>query len=80
MNTLLVSLIAIGFTTFLGFFIGIVRLSPNWLVKTLAAWYVEVIRNTPLLLQILFWYLGVFSLLPRPKQSIELVRSICRPL
>ena len=66
------SLIAIVFTTFLGFFIGIVRLSQNWLVKTLAAWYVEIIRNTPLLLQILFWYLGVFSLLPRPKQSIEL--------
>ena len=38
----------------------------------MAAWYVEIFRNTPLLLQILFWYLGVFSLLPRPKQSIEM--------
>ena len=72
LNTLLVSLIAIVFTTVLGFLIGILRLSQNWLVKTMAAWYVEIFRNTPLLLQILFWYLGVFSLLPRPKQSIEM--------
>ena len=72
LNTLLVSLIAIVFTTMLGFLVGILRLSRNWLIKTLAAWFVEVVRNTPLLLQILFWFLGVFSLLPRPKQSIEL--------
>ena len=72
LNTLLVSLIAIVFTTALGFLVGILRLSKNWLVSTLAAWYVEIIRNTPLLLQILFWYLGVFSLLPRPKQSFDL--------
>ena len=71
-NTLLVSVVAIALTTVLGFFIGILRLSKNWLVSTLAAWYVEIIRNTPLLLQILFWYLGVFSLLPRPKQSFDL--------
>lgn len=69
LNTLLVSLIAIVLTTALGFTIGILRLSQNWLVSTLAAWYVEIIRNTPLLLQILFWYLAVFSTLPRPKQS-----------
>ena len=53
-NTLLVSVVAIALTTVLGFFIGILRLSKNWLVSTLAAWYVEIIRNTPLLLQILF--------------------------
>ena len=70
LNTLLVSVIAIIFTTMLGFLIGILRLSRNWLVKTLAAWYVEIVRNTPLLLQILFWFLGVFGLLPRPQQSI----------
>ena len=71
LNTLLVSLISIVLTTLLGFMIGIFRLSKNWLISTLAAWYVEIIRNTPLLLQILFWYLAVFSLLPRPKQSIS---------
>ena len=73
LNTLLVSLISIVLTTVLGFFIGILRLSKNWLISTLAAWYVEIIRNTPLLLQILFWYLGVFSLLPKPKQSLDLL-------
>lgn len=71
-NTLLVSLLAIVLTTVLGFVIGVLRLSHNWLISTMAAWYVEIIRNTPLLLQILFWYLAVFSVLPRPKQSIDL--------
>jgi len=71
-NTLLVSLLAIVLTTILGFIIGVLRLSHNWLISTMAAWYVEIFRNTPLLLQILFWYLAVFSVLPRPKQSIDL--------
>lgn len=70
-NTLIVSFIAIILTTILGFFVGIMRLSSNWLVSNLAGWYVEILRNTPLLLQIIFWYLGVFSLLPRPKQSLD---------
>jgi general L-amino acid transport system permease protein len=72
-NTLLVSLIAIVFTTILGFIIGVLRLSKNWLISVLAAWYVEIIRNTPLLLQILFWYLAVFSVLPTPKQSVAVL-------
>ncbi len=71
-NTLLVSMLAIVLTTILGFVVGILRLSHNWLISTVAAWYVEIIRNTPLLLQILFWYLAVFSVLPRPKQSIDI--------
>ena len=70
-NTLLVSVLAIVLTTILGFVIGVLRLSHNWLISTMAAWYVEIVRNTPLLLQILFWYLAVFSVLPRPKQSID---------
>ena len=71
LNTLFVSLMAIVFTTMLGFFMGIMRLSSNWLISKLAAAYVEVLRNTPLLMQIIFWYLGVFALLPRPKQSLD---------
>jgi len=71
-NTLMVSLLAIVLTTILGFIVGVLRLSHNWLISTIAAWYVEIFRNTPLLLQILFWYLAVFSVLPRPKQSIDL--------
>ncbi len=70
-NTLMVSLLAIVLTTILGFIIGVLRLSHNWLISTVAAWYVEIFRNTPLLLQILFWYTAVFSVLPRPKQSID---------
>ena len=71
-NTLAVSLLAIVLTTILGFIIGVLRLSHNWLISTMAAWYVEIIRNTPLLLQIIFWYTAVFSVLPRPKQSIDI--------
>lgn len=72
LNTLFVSVLSIIFTTIIGFFFGILRLSHNWIVSKLAAGYVEILRNTPLLMQIVYWYLGVFALLPRPKQSAEL--------
>ncbi len=75
LNTLFVSLIAIAGTTILGFFMGIMRLSSNWLVAKLASAYVEILRNVPLLMQIIFWYLGVFALLPRPKQSYDVLWS-----
>lgn len=71
-NTLIVSVVAIFFTTILGFVVGILRLSGNWLIAKLAAWYVEILRNTPLLLQILFWYLAVFAILPRPRDSMNI--------
>jgi general L-amino acid transport system permease protein len=71
-NTLFVSVFSIILTTILGFVVGVMRLSNNWLVAKLASAYVEILRNTPLLIQIIFWYLGVFSLLPRPKQSLDL--------
>ncbi len=71
-NTLLVSAFAIVASTILGFFVGVLRLSSNWLVARLALAYVEIIRNTPLLLQIIFWYVSVFSILPRVKKSLDL--------
>jgi general L-amino acid transport system permease protein len=71
-NTLLVALIGIVLATVLGFFIGIARLSKNWLVNKLAAIYVEVIRNTPLLLQLLFWYNAVLKALPEVRDSAKL--------
>ncbi|MBT4044606.1 MAG: ABC transporter permease subunit [Rhodospirillaceae bacterium] len=71
-NTLLVSFLAIIASTVLGFIVGILRLSTNWLVARLALAFVEIIRNTPLLLQIIFWYVGVFALLPRVKNSLDL--------
>jgi general L-amino acid transport system permease protein len=68
----LVSILGIVFATVLGFFIGIARLSPNWLIARLAGGYVELIRNLPLLFQILFWYLAVLGTLPGPRQSLSL--------
>src|SRR6476619_5862655 len=76
LNTLLVAGIGIVLATILGFLIGIARLSPNWLVARLAGGYVELIRNLPLLFQILFWYLGVLGTLPGPRQSISLFGEI----
>jgi general L-amino acid transport system permease protein len=70
LNTLLVSGIGIVLTTFLGFLVGIARLSTNFMISKLAAMYVEAIRNVPLLLQLLFWYNAVLKPLPSPRQSI----------
>ncbi|MCF6177902.1 MAG: ABC transporter permease subunit [Geopsychrobacter sp.] len=72
LNTLYVSALAVIASTLLGFFIGVLRLSNNWLVSKVALAYVEIFRNTPLLIQVIFWYIGVFSLLPRVKNSIDL--------
>src|SRR5262245_20470148 len=72
LNTLLVAGIGIVLATVLGFAIGIARLSPNWLLARLAGGYVELIRNLPLLFQILFWYLAVLGSLPLPRASYSL--------
>jgi general L-amino acid transport system permease protein len=76
LNTLLVSGIGIVLATILGFFVGLARLSPNWLVARLAGGYVELIRNLPLLFQILFWYLAVLGTLPGPRQGISLLGEV----
>jgi general L-amino acid transport system permease protein len=76
LNTLLVAAIGIVLATILGFVVGIARLSRNWLVARLAGGYVELIRNLPLLFQILFWYLAVLGTLPGPRQSISLFGEI----
>ena len=71
-NTLLVAALGVVLATIIGFVIGIARLSPNWLVARLATVYVEVIRNVPLLLQLMFWYFAVLKNLPGPRQSLAL--------
>jgi general L-amino acid transport system permease protein len=76
LNTLLVSALGIVLATILGFLIGIARLSSNWLLARLAGGYVELVRNLPLLFQILFWYLAVLGTLPGPRQSISLFGEI----
>lgn len=72
LNTLLVSGLGIVLATILGFIIGIARLSRNWLISKLAAAYIEIFRNIPLLLQILFWYFAVFLNLPPPSEALSL--------
>jgi general L-amino acid transport system permease protein len=72
LNTLIVSAIGIFFTTILGFIIGIARLSKNWMVAKVAMVYVETLRNIPLLVQLLFWYIAVLGPLPQPRNSIEM--------
>jgi general L-amino acid transport system permease protein len=75
LNTLLVSLIGVVFATLIGFLIALGRLSPNWLLARISGGYVELVRNLPLLFQILFWYLAVLASLPNPRQSISLFGS-----
>lgn len=72
LNTLLVSAAGVVLATLLGFVIGIARLSHNWLVAKLAAAYVDVVRNIPLLAQLIFWYLGVLSTLPGVRKSMDI--------
>lgn len=72
LNTLLISLFAIILSTILGFFIGVLRLSNNWLVAKVSLTFVEVFRNIPLLIQVVFWYIGVFSLLPAVRKTIDI--------
>lgn len=71
-NTLTVSIIGIVFATIIGFAVGLGQLSPNWLLARIAGGYVELLRNLPLLFQVLFWYLAVLGTLPGPRQSISL--------
>jgi general L-amino acid transport system permease protein len=68
-NTLLVAALGIVFATIVGFVVGIARLSKNWLIGRLASGYVELIRNVPLLLQLLFWYNAVLKALPDLRDS-----------
>ncbi len=75
LNTLLVAVIGIVFATVIGFMVALGRLSPNWLLSRISGGYVELIRNLPLLFQILFWYLAVLAALPNPRQSIALFGS-----
>ena len=72
LNTVRVASVGIVLASLLGLLMGIARLSGNWLVARLAQAYVETFRNTPLLIQLLFWYLAVILKLPAVRQSIEL--------
>ncbi|WP_274629354.1 amino acid ABC transporter permease [Arvimicrobium flavum] len=72
LNTLVVALAGIVTATIVGFLVGIGRLSHNWLIRKVATVYVELFRNIPPLLVILFWYQGVLALLPAVRDSYAL--------
>ncbi|MBH8561987.1 ABC transporter permease subunit [Nostoc sp. CENA67] len=71
-NSLRVAVAGIILTTIVGVSAGIGRLSDNWLVRNITLVYVEVFRNTPLLLQLLFWYFAVFISFPKAENKISL--------
>jgi general L-amino acid transport system permease protein len=75
-NTIRITLVGIVFTTLLGIAAGIASFSENWLVRKVSLVYVEIVRNTPLLLQLFFWYFAVFFGLPRPDSAIHWLNSV----
>ncbi len=75
LNTLLVAFIGIILTTLLGIVIGVARLSPNYLIRKTASFYIEFFRNIPLLLQIFFWYYAALRALPTPEAATLLLGS-----
>lgn len=76
LNTLKVAFIGIILTVILGTFIGICRLSSNWLVSRLAAVYIEVLQDVPILLQLFFWYALFYEMLPGPRQALNPIAGL----
>ena len=72
LNTGLVAFFGIILATVLGVFLGIIRLSKNWLASKLAYWYIEFSRNVPILLHILLWHGIIINTLPHPKNALNL--------
>jgi general L-amino acid transport system permease protein len=75
LNTLRVGLLGILLATGLGLLIGIARLSNIWVISTMSRAYVEILRNTPLLLQLLFWY-SLSQALPGPHAALHLFPGV----
>ncbi|HHI81781.1 MAG TPA: ABC transporter permease subunit, partial [Rhizobiales bacterium] len=72
LNTIYVSFIGIVLATILGFIVGVMRLSKNWVISRVAAVYVEVLRNIPLLLQIIVWYTILLTFVPGKRSETSL--------
>ncbi len=75
-NTIRLVTVGIVFATVLGIVAGVARLSGNWLVSRVATLYVETVRNTPLLVQIVFWWLAVFLALPHISEQVNLAEVV----
>ena len=76
LNTLLVAFIGIILATLLGLIVGVARLSPNYLIRKTASFYIEFFRNVPLLLQIFFWYFAALRALPMPQDATMILGII----
>ncbi len=76
LNTLLVSFIGIILTVILGTFLGIARLSKNWLINKCAAAYIEIFQDIPVLLQLFFWYAFFYEMLPSPREAINPIAGL----
>ena len=76
LNTLYVAFIGIVLTILLGTAVGVARLSSNWLVSRLAAIYIEVFQDIPILLQLFFWYAFFYEMLPAPRQALNPVAGV----
>ena len=75
-NTFVVAFFGILAATAIGFAIGIMRLSHNVVISSFATFYVEIIRNVPLLLQLFFWYFAVLRSLPDKRGRLELIPDL----
>ncbi len=76
LNTIKVAFIGIVITVILGTFLGIARLSTNWLVSKLAALYIEVMQDIPILLQLFFWYSFFYDILPPTREALEPMKGV----
>ena len=76
LNTIKVSFIGVILTVILGTFVGIARLSRNWLVAKLAGIYIEVMQDIPVLLQLVFWYAVFYDTFPSPRQALNPIRGV----
>ena len=76
LNTIKVSFIGIILTVILGTFVGIARLSKNWLVAKLAGIYIEVMQDIPVLLQLVFWYAVFYDTFPSPRQALNPIGGV----
>ncbi|HLJ20278.1 MAG TPA: ABC transporter permease subunit, partial [Stellaceae bacterium] len=76
LNTLVVSAIGCVLTTIIGVLLGIARLSSNWLLRKVTLWYVEIFRNTPLLLQLVVWWDLLRYGAPGPRQALQVLPNI----
>jgi general L-amino acid transport system permease protein len=76
LNTLIVSFVGIVITILLGTLIGVARLSTNWIVSKLAAAYIELLQDIPVLLQLFFWYAFFYNILPSPRQALNPIMGV----